>query len=158
MPFFIGFVPTPPEQIECFFKLAPVTKSDVIYDLGSGDGRLLFAALEKGARKAIGVEIDQRLVRSAQDAARGKGLEDRVTFLAADVMDVDLSEASLVLCYLSSLASAALKPKLEQELKPGTRVVFESFPIFGWKPVKTLQIGFKEFYLYVTAPQKSPGT
>ena len=125
---FISFVPTPLEDIDTFFELAPVTSSDVVYDLGSGDGRLLFAALEKGAGKAIGVELDPAHVREARETAKKKGMERRVTFLKADVMDVNLSDATLVFCYLFTTASAALKPKFAAELKPGTRIVIESFP------------------------------
>jgi len=160
MPSFVSFVPTSPEAIDAFFELAPVSSSDVVYDLGSGDGRLLFAALDKGAGRAVGVELDPERIRDASGAAREKGLEDKVTFLEADVMDVSLADATVVLCYLSSMASTALKPKLEAELKPGTRVVMESFPIPGWKPAGTTSKGYSstfyecpEFYLYIMPPE-----
>lgn len=149
---FISFVPTPYEDIGTFFELAPVSADDVVYDLGSGDGRLLFAALEKGAGKAVGVELDANLVHGARLKAREKGVEDRVTFVHADVMDVDISPATVVVCYLITAASAALKPKFEAELKPGTRVVMESFPIRGWKAVKT-KGEYKTFYLYRMPPE-----
>ncbi len=154
MPSFISFIPTPPEDIDGFFKLVPVSSSDVVYDLGSGDGRLLFAALDKGAGRAVGVELDAERVRLAREEAKSKGLEDRITFLEADVMDVNLADASVVLCYLSSTASAALKPKLESNLKPGTRVVMETFPVHGWKPAQNTEKGYKQFYLYVMPPEK----
>ena len=155
MPSFISFIPTPPEDVDGFFEVAPVSSSDVVYDLGSGDGRLLFAALDKGAGRAVGVELDPERVREAREAAKSKGLEDRITFLEADVMEVSLSDASLVLCYLSSSASDALKPKLESELKPGTRVVVETFHVPGWKPIRTANKGYKEFYLYTMPPEAS---
>ncbi len=126
---------------------------DVVYDLGSGDGRLLFSALEKGAGKIVGVELDSALARVARKTAGEKGVEDRATFLNADVMDVNLTDATIVLCYLFPSASTALKPKFELELKPGTRVVMESFPINGWKPVQTEMRGYKTFYLYVMPPE-----
>lgn len=148
MPSFIRFVPTPHIDICGFFELAPLSSADVVYDLGSGDGRLLFEALEKGAGKAIGVELDTELVREARETARSMGLEDKITFLEADVIEVNLADASVILCYLSTSASAALKPKFESELKPGTRVVMEMFPIPGWKPARTLRIGYRRFYLY----------
>ena len=159
MPSFIGWVPTPDERIENFFELASLSSSDVVYDLGSGDGRLLFVALEKGAGRAVGVELDPERVKLAREEAKSKGLEDRVTFLEADVMDVNLADASVVLCYMSSKASEALKPKLEAELKPGTRVVMESFSVPGWKPVQTTTgtdmgfCGYIEFYLYIMPPE-----
>jgi predicted RNA methylase len=126
---FIAWVPTPFEHIDPFFELAPVSASDVVYDLGSGDGRLLFAALEKGAGKAVGVELNPDHVQTARTKANEKGLQDKITILNTDVMDVNLSEASVVFCYLFTTASAALKPKFEAELKPSTRVVMESFPV-----------------------------
>jgi 16S rRNA G966 N2-methylase RsmD len=122
--------------------------------LGSGDGRLLFTALDKGAGKAVGVELDPERVRIASETARSKGLQDRVTFLQADVMEVNLANASVVLCYLCTAASAALKPKFESELNHGTRVVMESFPVPGWEPVRTTTIGWKQFYLYVIPPKR----
>ena len=150
---FISWVPTPYEHIDPFFELAPVSSSDVVYDLGSGDGRLLFAALEKGASKAVGVELNPDHARTARDKAKEKGLENKVTFVEADVMDVNLSEATLVLCYLITAASIALKPKLEAELKPGTRVVMESFPVPGWKPLETRSRDHKTYYLYRMPPE-----
>jgi SAM-dependent methyltransferase len=150
---FISFVPTPFEDIDTFFELAPVSSADIVYDLGSGDGRLLFAALEKGAGKAVGVELDPAYVREARETAKKKGLENKVTFLEADVMDVDLTDATVVLCYLYPTASTALKPKFESELKPGTRIVMESFPVHGWKPVRTKEFGYKTFYLYRMLPE-----
>ena len=155
MPSFIGFVPTPEEHISGFFELAPVTASDVVYDLGSGDGRLLFNALEKGAGKAVGVELNPELVQKATETAKSKGLEGRVTFLNADVMDVSLSDATVVVCYLCSEASTKLRPKFEAELKPGTRVVMESFPVPGWKISRTLKREWKEFYFYTIPSEKT---
>lgn len=150
---FISFIPTPFEDIDTFFKLAQVSQIDVVYDLGSGDGRLLFAALEKGAGKIVGVELDPALARAARKTAGEKRVEDKSTFLEADVIDVNLTDATVVLCYLFPSASEALKPKFELELKPGARVVMESFPVEGWKPVQTEVRGYKTFYLYVMPPE-----
>ncbi len=152
MPSFIGYVPTQPEFIRGFFDLAPVTPADVVYDLGSGDGRLLFAALEKGAGRVVGVELNPELVRRARETAEARGLDGRATFLQADVMDVNLSEATLVLCYLFPTASAALRPKLAAELKPGARVVMESFRVPDWIPTRTMDISSRWFYLYSMPP------
>ncbi len=149
MPSFVGFVPTSLEDIDRFFELAPVSSSDVVYDLGSGDGRLLFAALDKGAGRAVGVELDAELVRAAREMAKSKSVEDRATFVEGDVMEVNLADATLVLCYLYPTASVALKPKYESELKPGTRVVMETFDVPGWKPARTTDSGGRRFYLYI---------
>jgi 16S rRNA G966 N2-methylase RsmD len=152
---FVAFVPTHPQHVDAFFELAPVSASDVVYDLGSGDGRLVFAALERGAGMAVGIELDHDIVRRTRAEGRKKGLQDRASFIQGDVLAVDLSEATVVFCYLTPQASAALKPKFERELRPGTRVVMESFPIPGWTPAQTAVRGYadyyetNEFYLYV---------
>ena len=155
MPRFVQWVPTPSRYIDPFFELAPVSSSDIIYDLGSGDGRLLIAALEKGAGKCIGIDIDPERVNASREAAKNEGLDDKLTFIEADVMGQDLSAASVILCYLLTSASAALRPKFENELKPGTRVVMESFPVPGWEPVKTKEINDRHFYLYIMPPEKT---
>jgi ribosomal protein L11 methylase PrmA len=152
MPSFISWVPTPEEDIDTFFQLAPVSPSDVIYDLGCGDGRLLFVAIEKGAGKAFGIDIDPERIRECNEIAKNKGVEDKVSFIESDVMDANLSDATLIFCYLITAASAALKPKFAAELKNGTRIVMESFPVPGWKPVKTKNFGYKTFYLYQMPP------
>jgi SAM-dependent methyltransferase len=148
LPSFIGYVPTQPEFIRGFFDLAPVTSSDVVYDLGSGDGRVLFHALEKGAGRVVGVELNPELVREAHQAAKAKGLDNRASFLQADLMDVNLAEATLVFCFLFPTASTALKAKLTAELRPGARVVMESFRVPDWIPTRTVDISSRWFYLY----------
>ena len=155
MGLFVSFIPTSPEEIDNFFELAPVSTTDVVYDLGSGDGRLLFAALEKGAGKAVGIDLNPARVQEARELANKKGIAARVSFVCADIMDMDLSEATLVLCYLYSTASTALKPKFEIELKSGTRVVMESFPIHGWKPIRIKKLEHRTFYLYCMPPELS---
>lgn len=153
MPSFIGYVPTPTHHIDAFFALAPVTSQDVVYDLGCGDGRLLIAAIEAGAGQAIGVELDPGKVRESLDNIKVKGLEDRVKVVHADVMDVDLSPATVVLCYLIPKASEELRPKFERELRPDARVVMESFPVPGWQEDATLKREYKQFYLYKMPPK-----
>jgi SAM-dependent methyltransferase len=156
MPKFIGWVPTQPEFIDTFFELCPVSSSDIVYDLGSGDGRLLFTALEKGAGRCVGIDIDPERVNASREAALSKGVDDRAIFVESDVMEADLSEASVVLCYLYPTASAALRSKFEKELKPGTRVVMESFPVPGWKPVIQSEKNGRNFYFYMMPPERTP--
>lgn len=153
MPSFISFIPTPTESIDPFFKIAPVSSSDVVYDLGSGDGRLLFAALDKGAGRTVGVELNPEHIRTAEEIAKSKSVEGKITFVESDVMEVSLSDATLVLCYLSPAASTTLKPRLESELKPGTRVVMETFPVPGWKAVQIINKDYRHFYLYIMPPE-----
>lgn len=155
MPKFVKWVPTPAMLIDTFYELAPVSSSDIVYDLGSGDGRLLFAALEKGAGKCVGIDLDAEQVNSARKTARDKGLDDRVAFIEADVMAQDLSEATVVVCYLLASGFAALRPKFESALKAGARIVTETYPVPGWKPAKTREIGNRTFYLYVMPPERT---
>lgn len=99
------------------------------------------------------MELDPGPVRKAREDAGTLGLADKVSFLEADAMDVSLADASVVLCYMSSSASAALKPKFESELKPGTRIVMEMFPVPGWKPARIYDIGARQFFMYVMPPE-----
>ena len=155
MPKYITWIPTQLGYISPFFKLCPVSRSDTVYDLGSGDGRLLFAAVENGAARCVGIEIDPDLVNISREATTSRGLDKKVTFIEADVLDVNLSEATVILCYLLSSASAELKPKFEKELKPGTRVVMEAFPVPGWKPEKIIDEDGTNFFFYTMPAKKS---
>ena len=138
MPSFISFIPTPPSHVNGFFQLVNVSSSDVVYDLGCGDGRLLFTALEKGAGRAVGIELDPEPLATAREEAKKRGVEDRITFHQADIISVNLSDATIVFTYLCSAAALALKDKFEKELKPGTKVVMEMFPIPSWKPRRVI--------------------
>lgn len=155
MPKFIGWVPTQPELIKAFFDLAPVSADDVVYDLGCGDGRLLITAVEQGAGRGVGIDIDPERISVARDAAKSKGLDEKISFIEGDIMEVNLSQASVITCYLFPTASAALRPKFEKELKSGTRIVMESFPVPGWKPVKTSDINSRGFYLYTMPAERT---
>ena len=153
MPSFIGYIPTHPEFIEGFFQLVTLTDSDVVYDLGCGDGRLLFAALEKGAGKVVGIDLYPELIQRDREKALKLGITDRATFVHDDFLNVSLADATVVFSYVSYLASEALKPKFLAELQPGARVVMETFPVTGWRPVKTHTIEYKEFFLYMMPPE-----
>jgi ribosomal protein L11 methylase PrmA len=151
---FVPWVPTMAKYINGFFELVSVSSSDVVYDLGSGDGRLLFAAIEKGAGRCVGIDIDSKKVDEARELAREKGLDDKVTFIEGDFLDQDLSEATVILCYLFPEALRALKPKFEHELKPGIRIVSEVFSVLGWKENLVKEINRKNFNLYIMPPEK----
>ncbi|UCD08487.1 MAG: class I SAM-dependent methyltransferase [Dehalococcoidales bacterium] len=156
MPKFVKYVPTPPQLIDTFFELAPVTADDVVYDLGSGDGRLLFTALERGAGRCVGIDIDPHCVYIAREEAKNKGLDQQVTFIEGDVLDQDLSEATVIFVYLIQSGIAFLRPKFETELRPGTRIVVETYSVQGLKPVKVKEAGKRFFYLYVTPFERTP--
>jgi len=152
---FIYWAPSQPDCIDAFLEMTPLSPSDTVFDLGSGDGRLLFAALERGAGKCVGIDIDDRQVATAREKAREKGVEDRVRFVCEDVTEADLSPATVVFCYLYPSASYALRAKLEAELKAGTKVVMEAFPVPGWKPDRIREIRDGKLYLYIMPVEKT---
>src|SRR5437016_2247112 len=118
----IHFVPTPSAVIDAMLKGACVTANDVVYDLGSGDGRIVIAAAQKFGARGVGVELDPKLVKAATERARKAGVADRVRFVQADLFKADISEATVVTLYLSGSINFRLEPKLKRELKPGTRI------------------------------------
>jgi cyclopropane fatty-acyl-phospholipid synthase-like methyltransferase len=139
----VRWVPTPVPVIEAMCKLGRVTKNDVVYDLGCGDGIMVFTAIKTfGAKRGVGVDIDAKMVAKCKEAAKTMGLESRVAFREGDVLKVkDLSDADVVLLYMGDDINMRLKPILKSTLKPGSRVVSHRF-IMGddWKPDKTLTI------------------
>ena len=128
------FDPAPREVVERMLALAAVNKDDVVYDLGSGDGRVLITAVKKYGVKAVGFEIDPGLVKLAHENVRREGLEKLVEIRQQDFMTADLSAATVVTVYLSYDGNLALRPKLMRELKPGTRVVSYAFDMGDWQP------------------------
>ena len=125
------FVPTPLEVVERMLVLGDVKSSDTLYDLGSGDGRIVITAAQRFGARAVGVELDADLAKRAQARIKELYIADRAKVVVGDVMDVDLSEASVVTLYFLSASNMKLRPKLEDDLKPGTRVVSHDFQIFS---------------------------
>jgi SAM-dependent methyltransferase len=115
-------------------KIAGVTKDDVVYDLGSGDGRLVIAAAKQFGARGVGVEIDPRLIQQSNENARVADVSDRVKFVQQDLFQTDLSEATVVTLYLLPEVNLQLRPKLLRELKPGTRLISHQFDMKDWKP------------------------
>lgn len=134
------FVTTPPEVVERMLALAQTRRDDVVMDLGSGDGRIVIAAAQKHGARGIGVELDPKLVAAARENAQSAGVEQRTTFLNADVLKADLSAATVVTTYLLPWLMDALQPKFLAELAPGTRIVSHAFPMSGWEPDETHNI------------------
>jgi predicted RNA methylase len=128
-------IPTPSSVVDRMLDAAHVKASDVVYDLGSGDGRIVIAAAQKYGAKAVGVEMLPDLCRQAQRRIRELGLEDRASIVEGNVFHVDFSPATVVTMYFMTDSNERLRPNLEKYLKPGTRVVSNQFPIRGWKPV-----------------------
>lgn len=132
----VPFVPTPLEVVDRMLELAEVKKGDVVYDLGSGDGRIIIRAAKKYGVRGVGVEIDPDLVRRARDNAWKEEVDHLAEFLEQDALTVDVSSATVVTLYMLPEFNAKLRPILWKQLKPGSRVVSHDFPIEGWTPVK----------------------
>lgn len=130
----IFFAPTLYSVADDMLKLAGVTARDVVYDLGSGDGRILMLAAQKYGARGVGVEVDHRLVELSRQIAREGEVADRLTFIEGDLFDVDISPATVVTLYLSPTVNKRLEPKLRAELRPGTRIVSHQFGIGTWTP------------------------
>ena len=142
------FVPTPQEVVDAMLKLAKVTKNDVVYDLGSGDGRIPITAAKTYGARAVGIDIDPQRIREANENLKIAGVGDRVKFLNADLFTTDISEATVVTLYLLPSLNLRLLPKLNKELKPGTRVVSHSFDMGSAKPLETLNINGRPVYFW----------
>ncbi len=132
-------------------ELGRVTSSDVVYDLGSGDGRIVIAAARDYGARGVGVEIDPALVAESNATARRLGLGDRVRFVEQDIFKTDLREATVVTLYLGADLNRRLRPKLLAELPPGSRIVSHDFDMGDWKPdrIVRLQDDGREHVLYL---------
>lgn len=137
----VPFVPTPVEVVDRMLELAQVRKGDVVYDLGSGDGRIVIRAAKRYGARGVGVEIEPNLVRVSRDNARKEGVEHLVEFYEQDALTVDLSRATVVTLYMLPEFNLKLRPILERDLKPGARVVSHDFPVEGWSPQKIEKVG-----------------
>lgn len=128
------YVPTPNEVVIEMMKMAGVAKEDVVYDLGSGDGRIVIIAAKEFGARGVGVEIDPQLIKQSSENARLAGVSDRVNFIQKDLFQADLSDATVVTLYLLPEVMQKLQPKLLRELKPGTRIISHQFDMKEWKP------------------------
>jgi len=147
------FVPTPQEVVNAMLGVAQVTSSDVLYDLGSGNGIIpVTAARERGAR-GVGIDIDPERIAEANANARQNGVTDKVKFIQADLFEQDLSEATVISLYLLPSLNLKLRPKL-LALKPGTRIVSHAFDMGDWKPEQTLNVNGRTVYFW-RVPEKS---
>ena len=139
----VHFVPTPMEVVEKMLEVARVTPKDVVYDLGSGDGRIVILAAKKYGAKAVGVELDPKLARESAEQVKRENLDSLVTILQEDLFQADIKPATVMTLYLLPSVNDRLRPILEETLKPGARVVTHSFPMQGWKASReeTIEVG-----------------
>ncbi len=149
------FVRTPDYVIAEILSKAGVGKDDILYDLGSGDGRIVIEAAKKTGCRAVGIEIDADLVDDSRLNAARAGVQDRVRFVVADIFKEDLSEATVVTIYMSGDVNLRLRPKLLRELKPGTRIATYTFDMDEWKPDDTTTFGREDAYFWVVPANAS---
>lgn len=151
----VPYVPTPQSVVDAMLTVAKVGKNDVLYDLGSGDGRIVNTAAQKYGTRGTGIDIDPQRIQEANANAQAAGVTDRVKFVQQDLFNTNFSDATVVTLYLLPEINLRLRPKLLRELKPGTRIVSHAFDMGEWKPQQTLQVDGKTIYYWVV-PEKVP--
>jgi SAM-dependent methyltransferase len=149
------YVPTPHEVVDDMLRLANVHKGDVLYDLGSGDGRIAIAAAKKYGIKAVGIDIDPERIREATENARKAGVTNLVQFRQEDLFKADFRDATVVTLYLLPDLNVKLRPRLWDELKPGTRIVSHQFDMGTWKPERKVELNGRTIYFW-TVPERKP--
>ncbi len=151
----VPWVPTRDEVVDGMLKLAKVTSGDVVYDLGCGDGKILIAAARQYGARGVGVDIDPQRIKEANENAQKAGVADKVTFILGDIFDpaIKIGDATVVTLFLLPRLNILLRPRLWKELKPGTRVVSNSFDMGDWTPQTTQQFGNFTVYFW-TIPSK----
>ncbi len=151
------YVVSPQHVVERMLEMANVRTGELVYDLGCGDGRVLITAAQQFNARAVGYEISPKLVQKASERITQLGLQDRVKVIQGDLMQADLSPADVVVVYLLTLSNDMLRPHLEKQLKPGSRVVSYSFEVPGWKPKRvdrTDAHAGHSIYLYEMPPTR----
>lgn len=141
-------IPLPRDTIRKMLKLANVKKNEMVYDLGSGDGRVLIIAAKEFHARAVGIEKNRLLVWLSRWIIRRDNLQDRIKLIHGDIFKENLRNADVILMYLSHKLTQKLKQKFEKELKKGTRIISASHPIEEWKEVKKIKTGYFYSYLY----------
>lgn len=148
------YVPTPQPVVDAMLKMANVKKGDVLYDLGSGDGRIPITAAKQYGVRAVGIDIDPERIAEARANAQEAGVADQVTFRNTDLFTSDIGEADVVTLYLLDSLNRKLRPKLLSELKPGTRIVSHAFDMGDWKPEKTQEVDGRMIYFWTVPDRK----
>ncbi|HEY3442609.1 MAG TPA: methyltransferase domain-containing protein [Paludibaculum sp.] len=136
----VPYVPTTEEAVRAMLKLADVKKTDVVYDLGCGDGRIVIEAAAAVGAHGVGIDINPVRIKEANDNARKAGVQNLVRFEEKDLFEADIHEASVVTLFLLNSVNLKLRPKLLKDLKPGTRIVSNTFDMGDWKPLKEIKL------------------
>jgi len=152
-PLDVPYVPTHESLVDEMLSMARVTGNDVLYDLGSGDGRIVITAARKFGTRGIGYDLDPERIKEARENARRAGVTDRVRFEQQDIFTAKIADATVVTMYLLPDVNLRLRPKLLSELKPGTRIVAHQFPIGDWPPEQTARVDGEEIFLWTMPPR-----
>jgi cyclopropane fatty-acyl-phospholipid synthase-like methyltransferase len=144
----VRYVPSPQDVVDAMLTLAGVTRDDVVYDLGSGDGRIPITAAKVYGARAVGIDIDPDLIAEATENAKAAGVAGRVRFIQQDLFAANISDATVVTLYLLSTLNVKLLPKLNRELRPGARVVTHAFDMGGIRPRRTVDVGGRAVHLF----------
>lgn len=145
----VPYVPTPHAVVDEMLRLAGLDEDDVLYDLGSGDGRIVITAAKRYGAHGVGIELDPRRVAESETNARRAGVDGRVRFVQGDLFEADLSQASAVTLYLLGSVNERLRPKLLGELRPGTPVISHTFSMGEWEPDKTVRVDRHDIFLWI---------
>ncbi len=152
----VVYVPTPQEVVDQMLALAKVTKEDVLYDLGSGDGRIPVTAAQRFGTRGFGIDINPERIQEANANAQKAGVTERVRFLNQDLFTTDISQATVVTLYLLPELNVKLRPQLFEQLKPGTRIVSHDFDMGEWKPDRVVQTQEGSTIYLWTIPEEVP--
>lgn len=155
----VPYVPTPEKVVAEMLKVGKVKKEDVLYDLGSGDGRIVITAAKKFGTRGTGIELLPSLVREARENAQKAGVSQLAKFVEGDIFEANISDATVVTLYLLPAVNMKLRPKL-LELRPGTRIVSHNYDMEDWKPEKTIKLNLSDgehtVFYWVVPPRKNP--
>ena len=156
----VAYVPTTNDAVEAMLKLADVTSSDTVFDLGCGDGRIVIAAAKQRGARGVGIDIDPGRISESRTNAKKAGVEKRVRFEENDVFEADIHEATVVTLFLLPELNLKLLPKLLRDLKPGTRIVSNTFDMGDWQADKAVIVGDPDdhpfshrLYLWIVPPR-----
>jgi ubiquinone/menaquinone biosynthesis C-methylase UbiE len=149
----VPYVPTPQEVVDEMLKLAEIKPTDVLYDLGCGDGRIVVTAAKRYGIRAVGIDINPERISEANENARKAGVTDKVKFIQGDLFQTSLKEPTVLTLYLLPAVNLKLRPKILDEMKPGARIVSHSFDMGDWQPEKTVDVDYRKIYFW-TVPKK----
>jgi precorrin-6B methylase 2 len=151
----VPYVPTAQAVVNKMLETAKVTKDDIVYDLGSGDGRIPITAVKDfGAKRSVGIDINPQRIKEANENAKKAKVTDKVKFIEGDLFKQDFSEATVVTLYLLPQVNLKLRPILMKQLKPGTRIVSHAFNMGDWEPEQTVTVDGSTIYFW-TIPEKT---